>query len=72
MADWVPTAAPSLITNFFTSTTRPGATGCSPGISSHLPRVTKHPCCIDERGSLGASRMIPYVVPKKLSGIEAY
>lgn len=55
-----PTAAPSFMTIFFTSTTRPVPVGCSPGISSHLPRVTKHACRVDIRGSPGASRMPPY------------
>lgn len=59
MAGGAPTVPPSFMTIFFTSTTWPAATGCSPGISSHLPRVTKHPWCVDIRGSPGSSRMPP-------------
>lgn len=66
MAGHPPTVAPSLITIFFTSTTRPVPAGCSPGISSHLPRVTKHPWRVGIRGSPGASRMPPNLASKRL------
>lgn len=66
MAVHPPTAAPSFMTIFFTSTTRPVPAGVSPGISSHLPRVTKHPCRVDIRGSPGASRMNLYFSPRRL------
>lgn len=67
MAGHPPTVAPSLITIFFTSTTRPVPAGCSPGISSHLPRVTKHPWRVGIRGSPGASRMPANLASKRLS-----
>lgn len=66
MAGRPPTAPPSFMTIFFTSTTWPVAAGCSPGISSHLPRVTKHPWRVDIRGSPAASRMPPCLAPKRL------
>lgn len=61
-----PTAASSFMMIFLTSTTRPVPAGCSPGISSHLPRVTKHPCRVDMRGSPGASSVPGWVAPARL------
>lgn len=67
MAGPPPTATPSFMMIFLTRTTRPVPTGGSAGISSHLPRVTKHPCCVDIRGSPGASRVSGYLAPKRLN-----
>lgn len=57
MAGRAPTPAPSFMMIFLTSSTRPVAAAGSPAVSSHLPRVTKHPCRVDIRGSPGASRV---------------
>lgn len=67
MAGRAPTAAPSFMMIFLTRTTRPLLAGGSAAISSHLPRVTKHPCRVDIRGSPGASRMSPSLAPKRLN-----
>lgn len=67
MAGGVLTASPSFITIFLTSTTRPAAAGGSAAISSHLPRLTKHPCRVGMRGSPGASRMSLSGAPERLS-----
>lgn len=59
------TTAPSFKMIFLTSTTRPEAAGGSAAISSHLPRVMKHPCRVDIRGSPLASRILSCFSPEE-------